>query len=132
MTGLAIGAVVLLFLLGRGGGKKERQEQAQLQAAVLRAVNYQSSGATIPEQLEALELAWAANFDQAALDVADAVHARIPTGQPAPVDPNILAHITGLTIPEQIQAVEEFWASGFNDAAHAVLELVEHRIEAGQ
>lgn len=131
MTGLAIGAVLLLFLFGRGG-KKGEQKQAELTAAVLRAVNYQDSGATIPEQLEALELAWAANFDDAALDVAAAVHERIPTGQPGPVDPNVMAHITGLTIPEQIQSVEEFWAAGFNDAAHAVLELVEHRIEAGQ
>lgn len=132
MTGLAIGAVLLLFLFGRGGKKRGAQEQAELTASVLRAVNYQDSGATIPEQLEALELAWAANFDDAALDVAAAVHERIPTGQPGPVDPNVMAHITGLTIPEQIQSVEEFWTAGFNDAAHAVLELVEHRIEAGQ
>lgn len=133
-TVLVVGALLALVALsGRKKGGGGSAAQSALQRRLVDAVNWTYSGASVPEQLDAmiaaLEMCDGRDYGIALEDVAQAVIERMPDEpDPGPVDPNTMAHVSGLDIADQIAMVGELWAAGYYDSAGALMGVVQTRL----
>lgn len=135
MGALAIGvvALVLVVALGKKSSAAGGGQVTAFDRKLADAVNWTYSGMPIPGQLdtmiEALERCDGRDYGIALDDIAAAVEARMPDERdPGPVDPNLMASITGMSLQEQIATVGEFWAAGYYDSANLVIDLVQDRL----